>query len=362
MFYVSFRRGYTCNPKYIARELIKRFGDEIELIWVTEHPETCDSVRAEGLCIVRANSWRHWLYQLTAKGIIVNDAFHESVILRFKQVTMNTWHAGMNYKRIGHEYVSFRNAFDRRVFAIRNKQPDFYLSGSRYFTEDTSASFFFDKKVFVPTGCPRNDIFFTDTSEIRKQILEKYRVKKDNKIILYAPTFRNGYREADYGLDFLRLVKNLEERFGSEWTVLYRNHYFLEQEKSVLPDYVIDVSGYEDMNELLAAADVLISDYSSCLWDFSITKRPSFVYATDIVSYRDSDRSFSYPIEKWPYSIACNNDELEKNILQFDQSDYCNKVEAHRRDAGNYDDGHASQKAVDMFIEAMGLKLEKRLN
>lgn len=110
------------------------------------------------------------------------------------------------------------------------------------------------------------------------------------------------------------------------------------------------------MNELLAVADVLISDYSSCLWDFSITERPSFVYAPDIDSYHSNDRDFSYPLEKWPYSISKDNDELEKNILSFDKKEYVKKIKQHHKDGGLYDDGHASERVVNVLAKVMKLK------
>ena len=355
-FYLHQRKGYTCNLKYITEQLLKEYGNRAEIVWITKYPATCSSLVKRGIRVVKYGTFAHWYYQFTSKVVVVNDAFPESVLLRRRQFTINTWHASMNYKKIGPASVKFVNDIARKVFMIRNKQPQMYVSGSAYFTEDTSRSFGFDKKVFVPFGMPRNDIFFRDPAPVTQKVKKRYALPSGCKLVLYAPTFRDGYKEDIFGIDFGRLTEALRRRFGGEWKVLYRKHYFVNAKDVILDRNTYDVSDYDDMNELLVAADVLISDYSSCLWDFSITKRPSFVYATDIDKYHSDDRDFSYPLEKWPYPIARNNDELEAAILSFDTADYAAKVEEHHRDGGIYDDGHASERVADVIVKQLKLK------
>lgn len=355
-FCIHQRKGYACNLKYVCEELLKQYGGKAEAVWITKYPATCSALKAKGIKVVEYGTFEHWYYQFTSKVVVVNDAFPESVLLRPRQFTVNTWHASMNYKRIGPDSVKFRNEPAKKVFTIRNKQPKMYVSGSAYFTEDTSRSFGFDKKVFVPFGMPRNDIFFRDPAPVTQKVKKRYALPSGCKLVLYAPTFRDGYKEDIFGIDFGRLTEALRRRFGGEWKVLYRKHYFVNAKDVILDRNTYDVSDYDDMNELLVAADVLISDYSSCLWDFSITKRPSFVYATDIDKYHSDDRDFSYPLEKWPYPIARNNDELEAAILSFDTADYAAKVEEHHRDGGIYDDGHASERVADVIAKQLKLK------
>jgi len=103
------------------------------------------------------------------------------------------------------------------------------------------------------------------------------------------------------------------------------------------------------MQELMCAADVLISDYSSCLFDFCFTHRPAFVYATDLKNYITNDRAFAYPIEKWPFSVAENNEELVKCIYEFNAMDYAEKVRIHLADAKAYDRGNASHQVAELI-------------
>lgn len=356
LFYLHARHGYTCNPKYILEELRRRFGDRVSIDWLTEWPEAVSGLGERGVTVLRLNTFRHWWRQFTARVIVTNDSFPVTARLRRGQLTINTWHAGMNYKHIGPAYCHFRNAVRARRFALANRPPKVYLSGSRFFTEDTAASFAYPVSVFRPTGMARNDIFFRDCSELGVAIRRRYAIAPDARLVLYAPTFRDGYAEDLFDLDFPRLRNALAERFGGEWKVLYRKHYFIHGKDCALDRDTINVSDYDDMNELLAVADVLISDYSSCLWDFALTKRPSFVYATDLRRYAESERDFAYPLAEWPYAITKDNDELESAILGFDETAYRAAVQAHLDKAGSYDTGTASAQAVSIIADFLGLK------
>ena len=129
-FYLHQRKGYTCNLKYITEQLLKEYGNRAEIVWITKYPATCSSLVKRGIRVVKYGTFAHWYYQFTSKVVVVNDAFPESVLLRRRQFTINTWHASMNYKKIGPASVKFVNDIARKVFMIRNKQPQMYVSGS----------------------------------------------------------------------------------------------------------------------------------------------------------------------------------------------------------------------------------------
>ena len=348
MFSVHDRKGFTCSPKYIAEELVKQYGGKrSEIIWATSHPDTCDEVRALGIKVISSGSALQVRKYLRTRVFITNDAFPSWALRRPGQIWINTWHAGMNYKHIGYDYLKPMSKANAKLFRIKNRQPNFYLSGSKFFTEDTSRSFRFDKKIFVPTGLARNDIFFKDKPEIAAKVRNYYGIDESKKLIVFAPTFRVGMKSSTFGMDFEKVCEAFSKRFGGEWVMLFRNHNFVKAKGTYAG--VIDVSAYHDMQELMYAADVLISDYSSCLYDFCMTERPAFVYATDIDNYVENERAFAYPIEKWPYPIAASNDALVDAILNFDEEDYKNKVKKHLEDTGAYDNGTASEQAVDII-------------
>ena len=103
------------------------------------------------------------------------------------------------------------------------------------------------------------------------------------------------------------------------------------------------------MQELLYTADVLFTDYSSCMWDFSLMKKPSFVFATDLNKYIN-DRDFFMNIYDWPFPIAKDNDELTDNILNFDNNKFNLKINKYLKELGAFEKGSATQKVTDWIL------------
>ncbi len=176
-----------------------------------------------------------------------------------------------------------------------------------------------------------------------------YNISKDRGIVLYAPTFRDNGMKLD--LDVAELLASLEKRFHKKFILFVRSHPHVAKDifaGAPQSDMAVDVSGYADMQELLAAADVLITDYSSSIWDFSFTGRPCFIYANDLASYK-KERNFYTPIEEWPFPLAENNGELQRNISDFDEADYRGKVKAHQEALGSYETGHAAEALCELI-------------
>lgn len=349
MVYIHDRKGLTCNPKYIVKKLRELYGDKLEIIWATMHPETCDEVKALGVRVIKSNSREQVKLYMRTRFFITNDAFPSWALHRPGQKWMNTWHAGMNYKHIGYDYLAPMSPLAAKIFKIKNRQPDFFLSGSRFFTGDTAKSFRMKENVFIPTGLPRNDVFFEDQKKLCEKVRAFYNLAENKKLAVFAPTFRRGMKAETFGMNFEQVRTALEKRFGGDWVLLFRNHNFVKGKQKY--GGVVDVSGYHDMQELMCAADVLISDYSSCLYDFCFSQKPAFVYATDLDNYMNNDRSFAYPFEKWPYPVARSSDELVEQIAAFDAERYIEGVQEHLKDSGAYDDGTASEKAAKLIAK-----------
>ena len=115
-----------------------------------------------------------------------------------------------------------------------------------------------------------------------------------------------------------------------------------------MSENIVDVSDYPDMQELLCAADILITDYSSSMWDYSFTYKPCFIYANDLDQYK-IERDFHTPVNEWPFTIAISNEELAENILEFDQDKYIEKIKKHHHDLGSFEDGHATEKVAKLI-------------
>lgn len=351
MLHAENRKGFTCNPKYVLQKLIETMDDACEIIWVSPDPKSCELGNTYGVRVVKEDSKEHKELYLGTKVYITNDSFPEWAEHKPGQIWINLWHGALSYKHIGLEYLVTRSRYSEELFNIANRQPDYYISACHAFTADTAASFGFDEAIFREYGLPRNDIFFGEHEDLKKAVRAKLGIDEGKKVALYAPTFRLGWKSSTYGLDFAKLKKSLAQRFGGEWEVLFRNHSFVTGPSRF--SATIDVTSYEDMNELMLVADVLLSDYSSCMYDFSLQRKPCFVYAPDADTFINSDRGLAIPMDEWPYPIARSNDELAKAITSFDETSYKQRLEEHFDSVGAADDGHASERVVELIRSAM---------
>ena len=119
------------------------------------------------------------------------------------------------------------------------------------------------------------------------------------------------------------------------------------------PNGVINAGEYADIQELLTCVDVGITDYSSWICDYMLTKKPGFLYATDMVQYEEKDREFFYPLSTMPFPLALDNDQLINNILNFDQETFVKKCNDFLEEKGCIDDGHAAERIANVFEQIM---------
>lgn len=340
-------RQFSCNPKYIANYLIS--NSRLNVVLSLKNPDKYSHLKELGFNLVKSGSLKYYYYYMTSKVLICNDFLPLFIGNRMGQVTINTWHGGGAYKKVGislskNKYYTQRYLWQHRV--------NYMISSCKEFSKLASEAFQISEYNMLPIGMPRNDILVHSKSkeEITNKVKKAYSIPVDKKIVLYAPTYRESFKNSLYGLDFETVLVTLKEKFGGEWIFFFRGHYFLVDSSQIKDDSFINVSDYDDMQELLCAADCLITDYSSSVWDFSLTFKPCFLYATDLDEYK-KEIDFYYPIERWPFPLAQNNQELFHNILNYDALNYHKAVEEHQRILGSYENGHACEKIGKIIIE-----------
>lgn len=348
-------RGYGCNPKYIAEEILKRKLD-YDLVWLISDEEKINNF-PKGIRLVNYHS-KEALKELMTAKIWVNN-YHKAkfiksgLIKKEGQIYIQTWHGSLGIKKI--EKLVNCLTVDKKwtQYAIKNsKMVDYWISNSKFETNVYKESFW-DVKTIKEFGHPRNDIFFKDTKKYSKKVKEFYNIKEDTKILLYAPSFREDESLKYYQLDYQKVQNTLETITGDRWIITTRLHPRIAKFSEILLNEqknVIDVSWYPDIQELLVSADCMITDYSSCIFDFMLSRKPAFIYATDIEDY-NSERGFYYPLKSTPFPIAKNNEELIKNIENFDNDKYQTNVEEFLKEKGCIDDGHASERVVNLIKE-----------
>ena len=156
-------------------------------------------------------------------------------------------------------------------------------------------------------------MFISDSGDVKEKVYSFYNLSEETKTVVYAPTFRVDWSLEPYSVDYVRLKKACEERFGGKFVVLVRLHPNIAAKSEELGitynDEIINATYYPDMQELLCACDIVISDYSSLMFDFALSYKPCFQYATDIDAYK-GDRNFYFDLSDMPFPMATSNDEL----------------------------------------------------
>lgn len=277
---------------------------------------------------------------MTSKFIIVNTDIPAFLPLRKKQVLINTWHGGGAYKKFALDNPKENTFLNKMFIKAKEKQTKYFISSCGFFSMALQTALKIPKEKILECGLPRNDLLIKNkfnTISIRNSL----KINIDSLVVLYAPTYRNSYDDQssfEYLFDFELIKKEFEIKYNKKVIFLFRAHYYFTG-KSYRND-VLDVTNYPDMQELLAISDVLITDYSSSFWDFCLTKKPAFLFCSDLNEY-DTERGFYVPIKKWPLPLATSNNELVNSIKGFNQNEYEKKLQEHYVYMQSYETGNA---------------------
>lgn len=348
ILFMSFEaRKYACNPRRISEYLEKQYPGKFEIIWAFEDNASFEWLADWNHCrTVKYGSAKFYKYALTSQVFVYNMRIPAMIPFRKKQLTIGTGHGGGAYKKLLLDNPKLKN-IDRRIQKLSADHTDILVSSCKAYTNYVVRGAFNHKGECLECGMPRNDeLINTKDTKTADYIRKYYQIPKDNKIILYAPTYRKGKRNhpTDYNLDVKGIAQAATKRFGGQWTILYRMHYFI---KKRLPadtngQHIVDVTEYGDMQDLLLASDILITDYSSSVWDYSFLKRPCFLYTTDLDDYLEN-QGFYVDVRNWPFPLAKTNEALVENILHFDEENYTAAVEKHHHDLGSFENGTATK-------------------
>lgn len=349
-------RSYSDHGKYIAEALLKT-KQELDLVFFVKDLGT---VVPEGVRKVFIGNWKKYIYEMETAGTwIYNMVAPDYIIKRPGQIYIQTKHwASVTLKKFYLD-ASTINVVHKRVdnWKYNSKIMDYIITGSDFDTESCRRGFDFHGEV-VQVGSPRSDAMFRQ-EKYKKKICQHYHIKASTKLLIYAPTYRFQQGSTDYkhefkltDLDLGRVRVTLEQNFGGEWNILLRLHPSVTKESIYMhkPAGVIDVSGYEDSEELVSACDMMISDYSSIMFEPAFVKKPVFLFAPDREEYIDKEYDLLIDYDTLPFPIALSNEELLTKIKQFDKAEYDRNVTDFLQKYGVCEDGHASERAAEFIL------------
>lgn len=301
------------------------------------------SVRVpDGAIPVVDGSPEWWRARGASRLLVINDWLRRRFSRRTGQVVLQTWH-GTPLKRL----ALHRPGFDpRRMVAVvrESRRWNVLLAQNPYASRIlTKAYAFLTRPVWVE-GYPRNDVLVTGDSDATRTALG---IGPAEKVVLYAPTWRDDRDEMVDFIDPSRLARELDA------VVLVRGHSrTLQPGHDAEGPRVIDVTGFPDTSQLLLLADALVTDYSSVMFDYSATGKPLFFLVPDMEHYRGELRGFYFDLATYaPGPLVRTHEELVDAVRDHDPSAYAEKYSRWREQFNGRDDGRAAERVVARILD-----------
>lgn len=342
---------YGSHARQITKALL-RVRTDLDIVWIV------DDLRIEkpgGVRFVYAKNWKRYLYEMkTAKIWLFDDIAPLNIEKRDGQIYIQVKHWGsVTLKKF---YLDDKSSVftEETVKAIKQDgaRMDYLFSGSEFDEESCRSGFGFQGKA-VRIGSPRSDVLFDPA--VREKVFSHFKLDVGANICLYVPTYRlknlEPEQEVSLSLKMPQLIKALEDKWGGTWYLFVRVHPCLTFEgKDIFQNKnIINVTQYADSQELVAASKVLVTDYSSIMFEAAYVKKPVFLYAPDRKQFIDAERELLIDYDHLPFPIAETNEELIQNIDLFRQLEYEKRTEDFMNKYGVHEDGHASERAVQFI-------------
>ncbi|MFJ3820490.1 CDP-glycerol glycerophosphotransferase family protein [Streptomyces nodosus] len=347
VFSAYWNRGVACNPAAIAAKLAE-LAPHIHPVWVVSRDRA--ALLPPGTDHIVPGTRRYWDVMARAKYLVNNVNFPNSVVKRPDAIHLQTHH-GTPLKRMGLDQVDFPAAakgLDFDALLARVDKWDYSVSANSHSTRMWERAYP-SRHISLDHGYPRNDVFYSATAEDIRAVRERLGIAPGRRAILYAPTHRDYEAGWSPRLD----LASLADRLGPDTVLLVRGHYFYGGAASPLTGLlrsgrVIDVSSYDPVEELSLAADVLITDYSSIMFDYANLNRPIVIYADDWETYAKTRGVYFDLMAQAPGQVARTQDELAA-VLETDawrNEAALKALGLFRRRFCEFDDGRAAERVV----------------
>ena len=290
----------------------------------------------------------------TSKYIFLDDFYPMIYAIKLRKGTelIQLWHAMGAYKTVGYSRGSRTGAPDKH--SLTHKNYTGAIVSSESIRKDYAEAFGISIDKVKALGVPRTDIFFDKKykDNILKKYYKKYPILKKKKVILFAPTFRgSGQKTAHYDFEWLDFNK-LKEEFQKDYVCIIKLHPFIKNRPDYdfdNDDFYLDLTNEREINDLLFLTDILITDYSSVIFEYSFFKKPVIFYVPDLDDYKDS-RDFFYDMDKYTYGdVVADFDSLLKTIKlsKVDKE----KIKEFHEYFCSACDGNSTKRVVDYYLK-----------
>lgn len=335
-------RKFNDSPKAIYQKMLedKRFKG-YKFVWALDDPENYD---IPGCQKIRMDTFKYFITALKSKYWISCVNIERGLSFKKKNtVYLNTWH-GTPLKYIGNA-VNGRSDFDFSNI-------DLFCTAGQYEKNLYIRDFNVSEKAIIDSGLPRNDFLYNYNSGQVDEIKRKLKLPLNKKIILYAPTWRDS---SDNGISYsIKPPINFiywQEKLSDDYIVLLRTHAYTNKILGVnFNEFIIDFSSYPEINDLMIISDLLISDYSATIFDYSILEKPILCFGYDYDQYK-KERGLYIDLEnELPSGVIKTENELVNKVLNMNYLNECNKAKAFKEKYLEFG-GEATKLCIDALLK-----------
>ncbi|MFD2626510.1 CDP-glycerol glycerophosphotransferase family protein [Salibacterium salarium] len=348
-------KQYSCNPRAIYEEMKKQDRD-FTYYWSIDHRYK-KHFEEHGVRTIHRFSIKWFIVMMRAKYWVFNSRLPKWIPKPAETVYLQTWH-GTPLKKLALDMEEVHmpgttTEMYKKNFVTEAKRWNYLVAPNEYSAEIFERAFEFDH-TFLKTGYPRNDYLFRYNKEDVDAIKNRLNISHDKKVILYAPTWRdNEYHFiGKYKFSVKMDMDAMKEELGDDYVILFRLHYLVADhlDLSDYEDFAVDASHYPDIRDLYIVSDLLITDYSSVMFDFGVLKRPMLFYVYDIDNYRDMLRGFYFDFEnEAPGPLVTTTEPLIEEIKNADtiRERYRPHVDTFEEKFHSLEDGNAAKRVIE---------------
>lgn len=358
VFFESFNgKSYSGQPKYIYEKMLELgLNEYYEFIWSYD-----GDLKIPGNPIITNRDYNSYKELLLKSNYWISNISFPILKRNKNTIYIQTTH-GTPYKQRGSDIQGKNKKIAKGRVLLESPTWDYLLSANDFSKKVFKRAFEY-KGAIINKGYPANDIFYQSSKNIelkKQEIIKNLDIKTEKKVILYAPTFRDYHKETNKrSFDLLLDLKRLKEELSDEYMIILRLHYLLSDnlDLSEVEDFAIDLSNYDDINDLYLISDLLITDYSSAFFDFGHSKKPILFYVPDFEEYSSFRGLYSEIKNNLPGPEIYTNEELIENIKNINKvnQEFKNKYNTFYNTYCNLGHGTASEDVIKtVFKEVNG--------
>ena len=364
VFESSLFRNYTGNPRYIYEKMVELGLDQkYKLFWIFKDLDDArlDLIPGE-FTPIKYKTFKFFKVFASASFIVSDSRLPKYLYKKKKCTYIQTWH-GTPLKKLALDMkaIDMGGSNDIKTYHKNFKKSsslwDLFISQNPFSSETFHRCFAYDGPM-LEIGYPRNDKLVETTPSQIYELKRKMQLPLNKKIILYAPTWRDNqfYKQGEYKFASAMDFDLLREKLSDDYVMIVKYHYLIKDsvDWSKYEGFVYQYGEECDIADLYLVSDMLITDYSSVMFDYSVLRRPMIFFAYDIDEYMNDLRGFYFDFRaEAPGPIVENNDDLVDAILNYSADEWSEKAQAFYHKYNPWDTGEASAKVVELIEEKL---------